>query len=86
MSVNLPTTTNPTRQLIDVASIAETLSPVNRGKLPTLRQALTNAAAYFAAEPAAKAMHVVCRKANDTIVLERVGRRGGHKTIWTFVQ
>jgi len=86
MSINLPTTTDPTRQLIDVAIIAEMLSPVNRGKLPTLRQALASAAAYFAVEPVAEAILVVCIKASGAIVLERIGRKGGHKTLWTFVQ
>lgn len=86
MSINLPTTTNPTRELIDVASIVEMLSPVNRGKMPTLRQALASAASYFAVEPAAAAVHVVCIKASGAIVLERIGKRGGHRTLWTFVQ
>lgn len=86
MSINLPTVNNPTRQLIDVASIAEMLNPGARGKLPTLRQALASAAAYFAVEPVAEAIHVVCIKASGAIVLERIGRKGGHKTLWTFVQ
>lgn len=86
MSINLPTVNNPTRQLIDVASIADMLNPGARGKLPTLRHALINAAAYFAVEPAAEAIHVVCIKASGAIVLERIGRKGGHKTLWTFVQ
>ena len=84
--INLPTTTDSTRQLIDVASIAEMLNPGARGKLPTLRQALISAAAYFAVEPVAEAIHVVCIKASGAIVLERIGRKGGHKTLWTFVQ
>ena len=43
MSINLPTANSQVRQLIDVAVVAEMLSPENRAKLPTLRQALSSA-------------------------------------------
>jgi len=84
MSINLPTANSQVRQLIDVAVVAEMLSPENRAKLPTLRQALSSAVEMFSADKAISSVNIVCRRADGSIVLERIGQRGGHRTVWTF--
>ena len=81
--INLPSATNPVSQLLDTTIVLEMLASRN---LSTLTQALSGAKAYFAVEPVAEAIHVVCIKASGAIVLERIGRKGGHKTLWTFVR
>jgi len=83
--IKLPEQNHPARQLMDIASIAEMLRSDNRANLPTLRNALLYAASYFMAEEAAKELHMVCWKADGSIVLERIGNRGGHNTVWTFI-
>lgn len=86
MSINLPSANSQVRQLIDVAVVAEMLSPENRAKLPTLRQALRSATEFFAADSAAGAVHVICWRADGSIVLERIGRKGAHRPVWTFTR
>jgi hypothetical protein len=86
MSINLPTANSQVRQLIDVAVVAEMLSPENRAKLPTLRQALSSAVEMFSADKAISSVCIVCRRADGSIVLERIGNRGGHNTVWTFIE
>ena len=84
MSINLPTEGSTIRQLFDMPAVVEMLSPEGRIKLPTLRQALLSAADMFSADKAISSVCIVCRRADGSIVLERIGQRGGHRTVWTF--
>lgn len=86
MTINLPTSTHPARQHIDIAATVAMLHPDERRKLPTLRNALMSASDFFKAEPASKSVTVVCWKCDGRIVLERINKRGGHKTLWVFAQ
>lgn len=82
MSITLPSATSPMRQLFDMSGLVDMLAPTARPFLPSLRQALHQAAQLDWTGISAR--HYVCVKADGSIVLERVGKRGGHKTAWTF--
>lgn len=82
MSIALPATDSPIRDLFDMQYLASVLAPRNRPFLPTLREALAQARQLDWTGIAAR--HYVCTRADGSIILERVGPKGGHKTIWTF--
>lgn len=63
----------------DLGHLVELLSPRNVGRLPTFSQALR------AEVPAgARAVNVVCLRANDERWLIAVGPRGGWRKVWNF--
>lgn len=49
-----------------------------------LWRAKMNAERFFASEPAAKSMAVLVWRYNGAVQLIQIGRRGGHKVLWTF--
>ena len=51
---------------------------------PLFRHALSEARARIAADPAVSFMAVLALRANDDIVLMRVGPRGGQRCLWNF--
>ena len=84
MTIKFPTNDNPIRDMFDAASVAMMLLPEKRMSLPTLRDALRIGRESISADSAISSVNVVCIKANGDIVLEKIGKRGGHDTIWTF--
>lgn len=82
MTISLPPTTHPARQLFDMPSLVDTLAPAARPFLPTLRSILFAASTFT--WTGIQARHFVCVKVDGSIVLERIGPKGGHKTVWTF--
>jgi len=69
MSLLLPPQGSPVRDLFEVSDLADYM------KLPTFRQALTNARAYMRAQRGARAVNTLCMRANGDIELLRVTRR-----------
>ena len=84
MTVNLPLSGSPVYEAMDVAHVAEALSPENRSKLPTLRMVLAKYRKHINSESAVKSVESICIKADGSVVLVRVGPRGGHKVLWKF--
>ena len=52
--------------------------------LPTLREAVAAAAAFFAAESAARSFERPVLRADGRVTIERFGRRGGRRTVRTL--
>lgn len=86
MSLALPTSSSPLRQLFDVADLAEMASPANRSKLPTFRQTVQSAKSFFAGETSAKAVNAVTFRANGELWLVEVKRSGAWRKLWNFGQ
>lgn len=84
---HLPTTGHEARDLFDVASVVETLNPVNAGKLLTTLEARRAAERTFEADTTG-AMRRVCfvivRADSDERWLISFGRRGGWRKEWNF--
>jgi hypothetical protein len=78
MSLKLPASNSPIRELFDIADLADW------HKLPTFGQAWRGAKAFLQAEPAARAVHSIVIRATGEIWLIRVGKRGGWNRIWNF--
>lgn len=49
-----------------------------------LPRAKANAARFFASEPAARSFVLLVWRADGAVQLVRIGRRGGHKVLWTL--
>jgi hypothetical protein len=67
-----------------VRELFEPSDLVDYRKLPTFRQALTNANNTIARNPAVRSVQVLTMRANGEIWLLRVGNRGGWKCLWNF--
>lgn len=84
MSLVLPLSGSPVRELFDVAHLVEIADPANRAKLATFRECISNARKMYAGNKAIKAVHSFCLRANGELWLIRVGPRGGWKKVWNF--
>lgn len=87
MSFRLPTTErNPQAREAcgDIVAIIEILNPANVAKLPDFRAAICAARRTLAGAPDARAINVVCIRADDERWLISVGRRGGWRKVWNF--
>jgi hypothetical protein len=83
MSLKLPASDSPIRELFDVGHLADVASPANRRNLPTLAQARRQAIQIFKAGAAKSATFIVLRM-NGTIGLVQFGNRGGVRHVWNF--
>jgi len=86
MSLALPTSSSPLRQLFDVADLAALASPSNRAQLSTFRGTVQSAKSFFAGEPAAKSLNAVTLRANGELWLVEVKRSGAWRKLWNFGQ
>lgn len=86
MSLALPTSSSPLRQLFDVADLAALASPSNRAQLPTFRQTVQSAKSFFAVETSAKSLNAVTLRANGELWLVEVKRSGAWRKLWNFGQ
>ena len=79
----LPASASPLRSMF---SVEHDLVPIGTGqRLPaTFRDALQGARDTMAASKAIRSVTVIALRANDDLVLVRVGPRGGHKCLWNF--
>lgn len=79
----LPPSTSPLRSMF---SVEHDLVPVGTGArhAATFRNALQQARDTIAAEPVVHSITSIAMRANDDLVLFRVGPRGGHKCLWNF--
>lgn len=86
MSFRIPTADHPAREFLgDMAHVADVLNPANLSRMATFSDALRSARKSFEAEPAQRAVYVIClRCENDERWLIRVGKRGGWRKIWNF--
>jgi hypothetical protein len=79
----LPLPNNPIRDLFDMETVIEILNPANLSKMRTLRDVLLSVNSKPWPD-GVRSQNFVCMKADGSIVLEQVGPKGGHKTIWKF--
>ena len=79
----LPPTSSPIRDLFDMKTLVEVLDPANIFRMRTLRNVLLDTQSQ-SWPVGVRSQNFVCMKADGSIVLEQVGPRGGHKTIWQF--
>ena len=86
MSFPLPLPGTPAREALgDIAAFAALVSPENRAKVPTMRQALRQGREAVASDPAIAAVCYVCLRADTAeFWLIRIGKRGGWKRLWNF--
>lgn len=83
MSFPLPALGTPAREACgDIAHLAVVLNPSNLDRLPTFGEALRMTRANFPA--GAKAVNVICIRADDERWLISVGPRGGWRLVWNF--
>lgn len=76
----LPPQNHPAREAMgDMATLAEILNPANIAKLPEFSRAIRNFP-----KGAARAINVVCLRADDERWLISVGPRGGWRKLWNF--
>ncbi len=81
----LPTFGSPAREAMgDIAHVAEVLNPANIHRLPDFRSALASARKTLADAPMARAVNIICLRADDERWLIRVGRKGGWTRVWNF--
>ena len=85
MSLLLPPSNHPARELFEVSDLATMCAPSNRQHLPTLPQAKRAAAATFAnAGGAIRAITSVVLHADGSVRLQQFGPRGGRVQKWNF--
>ena len=84
MSLSLPPSSSPIRQLFEVSDLAKLASVEERAKLPTHPQAVLAARRVFESETAAKAVHILVHRSTGELWLERFGPRGGWTRVWNF--
>ena len=87
MTISLPTPNHPAAELFDadtIEAVAALLHPSKRSELSSLQEVLRRVKESSSSDVSAS--YCVCMKANGAIVMERIGPRGGHKTIWTFAR
>jgi plasmid stabilization system protein ParE len=81
----IPTTDHPARDAMgDLAHIAEVLDRRNVERLPDFAEAIRSARRTIAATPAARAVNIICLRADDERWLISVGPRGGWRRVWNF--
>ena len=80
---HLPPSTSPINEMF---SIESDLVPIGTGeRQPALfRDALNGAVATIARNKAIQSVVCMALRANDDLVLLKVGERGGHRCIWNF--
>ena len=79
----LPPVNSPIRDLFSMSNLVVMLSPENRSKLPTFRDALRRAPDAIKQLGAASLSQVVI-KADGSICLYHFGPRGGRRKLWKF--
>jgi hypothetical protein len=84
MSLRLPLSSSPVRELFDVADLATLGNFEGLRKLPTLRQALHAGREFLAANKAARSLHSIVLRGNGDVALIYVGPRGGWREVWNF--
>jgi hypothetical protein len=82
MSLRLPLTGSATRDLIDLAQLAE-LGARGFRDIPAFRQALTSSREWLAAEPAARSVNTLVLRADGELWLVRVTARAWSR-VWNF--
>lgn len=78
MSLLLPGARSPLRDLFEVTDLAEPC------KLPSFALALRSARKAIEGDKAIAGVNAIAIKADGDIVLFHVGKRGAHRTLWTF--
>lgn len=86
MSLRLPPSDSPIRELIDLNQLASLSAPAERQKLPTLTQARELARRTFEADRAAKSVNILVLLMDGSLELVSYGPRGGRQTLWKFGQ
>jgi hypothetical protein len=84
--LRLPPQDSAIRECFDTAHLAELCAPENRLKLPTFREALSNAKAFFLENKSVRNVNSVTLRADGELWLIQVGPRGGWKVLWNFGQ
>lgn len=84
MSLLLPLTGTPERELFDVRHLAEIASPANRDKLPGLMSALRAAVRTIRSDSAIKAVNTFVHRSNGELWLIEVNAEGEWKRQWNF--
>ena len=82
--LSLPLSNSPLRELFDVGVLAQCGTIEGLRKMPTFRQALASARRTYEIDASIRAVHVIAVRAEGNLELIRVGRRGGHRTLWNF--
>ena len=84
MSLKLPASSSPLRELFDIADLAALADIQARTKLPTLQQAKMTARNVFATDNAVKQVNMLVIRANGELHLMKFGPKGGTKKLWNF--
>ena len=84
MSLKIPASSSPLRELFDVADLAALADIQVRVKLPTLPQAKMSARNTFANDSALRQVNMLVIRANGELHLTALGPRGGVKRLWNF--
>lgn len=82
MSLSLPLSSSPVRELFEVSHLAA-LAERGFREAPTFRAALTSGRAFLAAERSAKAVHTVTLRADGELWLIKVTPRAWRR-VWNF--
>lgn len=83
MSLRLPPSGHPTRELFEVKQLAEAEQQRFRN-LPTFRDAVRAGRDFLKRDKAARSVHSLCLRADGELWLIRVGNRGGFDKVWNF--
>ena len=84
MSLKLPASSSPLRELFDVADLAALADVKNRLKLPNLQQAKFTARNIFSSDNAIRQVNMLVIRANGELHLMKFGPKGGTKKLWNF--
>lgn len=83
MSLRLPLSSSPLRELFDVADLAKLGDTAEVRKLPTYREAITRGREFLDSCPMARSICYLALLANGTLVLARVTRANA-RALWQF--
>lgn len=84
MSLRLPLSSSPIRELFDVRHLADLAAPANRSKLLGFRETILSARRTMESDKAIRSVHSICLRADGELWLIRVGPKGGWKKVWNF--
>ena len=84
MSLKLPASSSPLRELFDLADLAALTDVKNRMKLPNLQKAKFSARQMFSSDDAIRQVHMLVIRANGELHLMKFGPKGGTKKLWNF--
>ena len=84
MSLALPLSGSPIREMIDLEVLADMAHPGNRTKIPTFRQSLESGRAFLKADKAARSVFSYTLRADGSLWLLKVNKNGSWKCEWDF--